>query len=195
MIAFNLALIAAILSPGPAFLVAVQTTLSSGRKSGVSIGLGLGLMAGLWTLAALLGLDAIFELFPAVYVAVKILGSAYLIYLAIKMWRSARETIKVKDAQSRHAFFRGLVINLFNPKSVLFAAAMLVVVFPKTLTLAESALVVANHLVVEIAFYVLLAFGMSSRAIVNRYLSVKAALDRTASLILGTLGIRLLTSR
>ncbi|HBB82909.1 MAG TPA: lysine transporter LysE, partial [Sulfitobacter sp.] len=54
LIAFNIALIASILSPGPAFLIALKTTLSSGRRAGVAVGLGLGLVASFWTLAALL---------------------------------------------------------------------------------------------------------------------------------------------
>jgi threonine/homoserine/homoserine lactone efflux protein len=37
LIAFNIALFAAIASPGPALLVAIQTTLSSGRTAGMSI--------------------------------------------------------------------------------------------------------------------------------------------------------------
>jgi threonine/homoserine/homoserine lactone efflux protein len=64
LIAFNVALLAAILSPGPAFLIAVKTTLSAGRKAGIAVGGGLGLMASTWTLLALLGLDAVFVLFP-----------------------------------------------------------------------------------------------------------------------------------
>ncbi|EDQ02868.1 indolepyruvate ferredoxin oxidoreductase, partial [Sulfitobacter indolifex HEL-45] len=52
LIAFNIALIASILSPGPAFLIALKTTLSSGRQAGVAVGLGLGLVASFWTLAA-----------------------------------------------------------------------------------------------------------------------------------------------
>ena len=79
LIAFNIALIAAILSPGPAFLVAVQTTLRSGRRAGIAVGCGLGLMASIWTAMALLGLDAVFAVFPWAYAAAKICGTVPLI--------------------------------------------------------------------------------------------------------------------
>lgn len=195
LIAFNLALFAAIVSPGPAFLVAIRTTVTGGRKAGIGIGLGLGLMAATWTMAALLGFEAVFRVFPWAYAVTKSLGAAYLIYIAYKMWRGARSPIESHEKLARHAFIQGLLINLLNPKSVLFAAAVLIVVFPPNMSAAENTLVVGNHVLVEFAFYTMLAFGMSSGAMKARYLRAKVYLDRTASLILGALGVRLLTGR
>ena len=56
LLAFNLALLVAIASPGPALPIAIGTTLSGGRSAGIAVGAGLGLMAATWTLMALLGL-------------------------------------------------------------------------------------------------------------------------------------------
>ena len=55
LLAFNIALLVAIASPGPALPMAIRTTLSGGRRAGVAVGAGLGLMAATWTLMALLG--------------------------------------------------------------------------------------------------------------------------------------------
>ena len=93
------------------------------------------------------------------------------------------------------AFVRGLLVNLSNPKSILFATAVLIVVFPPDMSAAEDAVVVANHFAVELVFYTILAFGMSSHAISVGYLRAKAVLDRIAAVILGGLGLRLLLSR
>jgi threonine/homoserine/homoserine lactone efflux protein len=46
LLAFNIALLAAVLNPGPAFLTAVQATLSSGRRAGIAMGCGLALVLG-----------------------------------------------------------------------------------------------------------------------------------------------------
>ncbi|MEM7724509.1 MAG: LysE family transporter, partial [Pseudomonadota bacterium] len=67
LIAFNLALLAAIASPGPSLLFLIRTTLAEGRAAGLAAAIGLGVMAALWTGAALLGLDALFSLFPWAY--------------------------------------------------------------------------------------------------------------------------------
>lgn len=195
LIAFNIALLAAIASPGPALLVAIQTTLRSGRKAGIAIGCGLGLMAALWTMMALLGLEAIFQLMPWAYAVAKFVGAIYLLYIAWRMWQGARNRVETETKPARHAFRQGFLINILNPKSVLFSAAVLIVIFPANMTLFENAVVVTNHLIIEVLFYASLAFGMSTRAVSNRYIKAKVYIDRTASVILGALGVRLLVSR
>ena len=74
IIAFNITLLAAMASPGPALVVAIRTVLSAGGRAGMAIGCGLGIAVAGWTLAALVGLDAVFTLFPWSYVLVKIVG-------------------------------------------------------------------------------------------------------------------------
>ena len=54
LVTFNIVLIVAIASPGPAMLMATQTSLSAGRTAGIAVGAGLGLMAAIWTMMALL---------------------------------------------------------------------------------------------------------------------------------------------
>lgn len=93
LIAFNLALAAALVSPGPALLYAIRTALSAGRAAGIATGLGLGTMAALWTLAALLGLEGLFRAFPWAYAAMKAAGALYLIWIAVQTWRSARDPL------------------------------------------------------------------------------------------------------
>ncbi|TCL09078.1 threonine/homoserine/homoserine lactone efflux protein [Shimia isoporae] len=195
LVAFNIALLAAIASPGPAFLVAVKTALTSGRRAGIAVGLGLGLMAALWTAAALFGLEVVFVAFPWAYTIVKTIGALYLIWIAYGMWKGARAPLETEVKPARHAFRQGVLINLMNPKSVLFAAAVLVVIFPPDMTLAENLLVVGNHLIVEWIVYTAIAFGMSTEMVSQRYLRGKVWLDRAAASVLGALGIRLLMDR
>lgn len=195
LLAFNIALLAAIASPRPAFLVAVQTTLNAGRVSGIAVGCGLSLMAATWTLMALLGLEAVFSVFPWLYSIVKLVGAAYLLYIAYNMWVGARRRARSKTRPTSHAFRQGLLLNFLNPKSVLFSAAVLIVVFPAQMSVLEDAAVVLDHLVVELLFYTALAYAMSTRVVSNRYLKVKVYIDRTASVVLGALGLRLLASR
>lgn len=198
LLAFNAALIAAVVSPGPALLVAIRTTLEAGRPAGIAIGCGLGLVAAGWTLMALLGLEGIFRLVPWGYAAVKTAGALYLIHIAIGTWRNARAGVAAEARPARgvrRALRDGALINLLNPKSVLFAAAVLVVIFPAGLSGAEMGIVVANHLAVELVFYGALAWVMSAESVRRRYLAAKLWLDRAAALVLGALGLRLLVDR
>ena len=95
----------------------------------------------------------------------------------------------------QHAFWSGLLVNLLNPKAVLFAAAVLIVIFPGKLSLAEGGILVTNHLIVEWGFYTVLAIVLSTKTVSARYLRAKVYLDRFAALVLGGLGARLLLAR
>jgi len=192
---FNIALIAAIASPGPALLVAIRTTLGGGRTAGVAIGCGLGFMAAAWTLMALLGLEGIFRLFPWAYTIIKIVGALYLLYIAWITWRGAKNPIAESAKPRTHAFRDGVFINLSNPKAVLFAAAVLIVIFPPDMTMLEKGFVVMNHFLVEVVFYSFLALVMSTEAVSITYLRAKVFLDRFAAVVLGALGLRLMFQR
>ena len=194
-IAFNLALLAAIASPGPAMLYAVRATLSGGRKVGISTGCGLGLMAALWTLMALIGLDGLFTLFPWAYTTFKIAGALYLLYVAWSTWRGASDPVEASDRPHARAFLGGLLVNLANPKSVLFAAAVLVVIFPPELTVAQKAVIFGNHLAIELIAYTSFALLLSTEPVSRRYLRAKPVLDRIAAAVLGALGVRLILER
>lgn len=193
--AFNLTLLAAMASPGPAFLLVLRNSIAEGPRAGILTGLGLGIVAALWTGAALAGLAAVFEVVPWLYAAMKAGGALYLIYLAWGMWRDAAKPLDTSVAARRRAFRAGLLVNLANPKSVLFAGAVIVVIFPAGLSAGDGALIVLNHLIVEICVYTAMALGLSSPPARAAYLRLKVWFDRIAAGIMGALGLRLILER
>ncbi|MGI9350131.1 MAG: LysE family translocator [Rhizobiaceae bacterium] len=192
ILAFNLALLAALVSPGPALLMAIRTNLVKGRSAGIRFGAGVGLMASVWTMMALLGLDSVFALFPWAYVFMKIVGAMYLLYLAWNTWRKACKPLDYSARAANHAFSEGFLLNMSNPKSVLFAATVLIVIFPPDLSFHAKAFIMANQFIVEFVSYSILAFVLNTRSVSERLLSAKTHLDRFAAFILCGLGIRLL---
>ncbi|MCR9127776.1 MAG: LysE family translocator [Rhodobacteraceae bacterium] len=196
LVAFNLLLAAAIVSPGPALLYMLRVSVRDGRGAGVRTGFGLGLAAAFWTLAALLGVEAVFTLVPWAYGTLRFIGGAYLIWLAWGMWRGAGTAPgEAAEARSRSHLLSGVLINLANPKSVLFAAAVLVVVFPKGLNAGEIALIVFNHFAVEAMFYLGFATLLGSSPARRLYLDTKSAIDRTCAGLMAALGLKLLLDR
>ena len=194
--AFNAALFVAVASPGPAFLVCLRASLRGGRAEGIATGLGLAAMAGIWTLAALAGLDAFFDAFPALYLGMKLVGAVVILFIAVQTWRGARAPIAdAPPSSGRRAFLAGFLMNLGNPKSILFAAGVLLIIFPPGLTALEMAVVTANHVALEALVYATLAVLMSRDAVRARYLAWKPAIARTMALVLGGLGLRLLLTR
>jgi threonine/homoserine/homoserine lactone efflux protein len=195
LLAFNAVLLAAIAAPGAALLYFIRTTVASGRAAGIATGLGLGLAAALWTLAALLGLEALFTLFPWAYLLLKAGGAAYLLWIALQTWRQARAPLAEAPAPRGRAILSGFALNLGNPKSMLFAAAVILVVFPQGLAAPDVALIVANHLLLEWAFYLLFALLLGSAPARASYIRLKPLFDRIAATLLGALGLRLLIER
>ena len=193
VLAFNLALLAALVSPGPAMPMALRTTLVSGRRAGILFGLGLGAMAAAWTGMALMGLHVIFDLFPWIYTALKIIGAAYLIWMAISTWRNAAAPVEAQVGPNRHApFLGGVLVNLANPKSILFAAAVLVVIFPPDMAIGGKLLIVFNQFAIEGLAYFCFAMMLSTGPARAGYLRLKPLFDRLAAAVLGALGLRLL---
>lgn len=195
LVAFNLTLLAAMAAPGPALLYALRQSISGGFRTGLATGAGLATVAALWTAAALLGLKAVFALVPWAYLALKVAGAFYLIYVAVALWRHARQpAAAVADPGSR-AFVGGMLVNLANPKAVLFSASVLIVIFPADLSLADKALITLNHLAVELTVYAGFAAALSTPPARMGYLRLKPVIDRTAGVLLGALGLRLLLDR
>ena len=87
IITFNIVLLAAILSPGPAFLYIMTTSVSRGRVAGSAAGLGLNIMAAIWTLLAILGLEVLISFVPGLYLSIRIAGALYLFWIAVGLWR------------------------------------------------------------------------------------------------------------
>lgn len=195
LIAFNLTLLAAMAAPGPALLYALRQSIAGGFRAGLLTGFGLAIVAATWTGAALLGLKAVFAVVPWAYLALKVIGALYLLYVAYALWRDARQPISDSAHPGARAFLGGMLVNLANPKSILFAASVLIVIFPPDLTLANKALIVANHLAVEVTVYAAFAALLSTPPARAGYLRLKSAIDRVAGAVLGALGLRLLLDR
>jgi len=192
---FNVALFFAVAAPGPAFLLCSQAALRGGRAEGAAVGAGLAVMAGLWTLAALAGLDTLFELFPGLYTAMRLGGAALILFFAIMIWRGADAPVEATlPVSGRRAFLRGFALNLANPKSIIFSAGVLLVIFPPDLSPAEMALITANHIVLEVVVYAAIASVLTRPSVRARYLGHKPLLSRAMALVLGGLGLRLLVT-
>ncbi|MEZ5674366.1 Threonine/homoserine/homoserine lactone efflux protein [Thalassovita litoralis] len=193
LLAFNLAILGALASPGPAVIAMLRASLGSGRRAGFLCGLGLSVGATLWSLLAVLGLSALFAVAPWAFLALKIAGGAYLIWLALSLWRNADAPAQAEAPQGLNGFRLGLVTNMANPKAVVFIAAIFTTVFPAMPTGASAALVLANHLALEIMFYSALTFGLTIPAFRAAYMRFKAVFDRAAAAVLGVMALRIAT--
>jgi threonine/homoserine/homoserine lactone efflux protein len=114
--------------PGPALLYTAAQTLARGRKAGFMAALGLHLGGYVHVTAAALGLSAIFTHVPELYTLVKLLGAGYLVWLGICFIRQ-KDTVEqlpqVKARGAWRAFLQSIMVEVLNPKTVIFFIAFL----------------------------------------------------------------------
>lgn len=124
------------LSPGPDNLFVLMQSVQRGPRAGLAVvrGLCLGIVGH--TAAVALGLAAVVAASPVAFELMKACGAAYLLYLAWGAWRAP---VQAQDtpAQGRTAWpalgwregirlmGRGVVMNLTNPKVLIFFLALL----------------------------------------------------------------------
>ena len=77
----------AVITPGPNFFTTAQLAASCSRRHGLFAALGVASGTVLWGLAGGLGIKSLFTAAPALYLAFKIAGGCYLIYLGLKQFR------------------------------------------------------------------------------------------------------------
>lgn len=183
----------AILSPGPGVIAVSQGAFALGRRRALPYALGLALGASAWCIFALLGLTVIFRALPWTYVALKILGGAYLVWIAAKMWRHSADPLPDPAQGTRGmGFGGGVMLNLSNPKPALFYSAVLLSIFPVALTAGDKVAIYATAAGVELSFYAALASLMALPWLRRRYYAAKFWIDRIAGLAIGLLGLSLI---
>jgi threonine/homoserine/homoserine lactone efflux protein len=115
--------------PGPAMLYAAAQTLARGRMSGLMASLGIHLGCYVHVVAAAAGLSVLFHAVPPLYVAVKLAGAAYLVWLGISLFRRKSDGADLKTGMApksgRKAFMQSVLVEVLNPKTALFFLAFL----------------------------------------------------------------------
>ncbi|WP_372802432.1 LysE family translocator [Paracoccus seriniphilus] len=190
---FAATLAVAILSPGPGVIAVSQSAFAMGRQRALPYGWGLAFGASLWCLGALLGLTVVFRILPWTFTVMKFIGGLYLLWVAHKMWRGAPEPLPdPAEAQLGMNFRGGMTLNLSNPKPALFYSAVLLSIFPATLSLADKGVIYLTAVSLELSFYTALSCLMALPLLRRRYYAAKFWIDRIAASAIGLLGLSLI---
>ncbi|HEC26557.1 MAG TPA: LysE family translocator [Gammaproteobacteria bacterium] len=111
------------LIPGVGVLVVSARSAASGFIHGAFTTLGIVVGDIIFILLAILGLSILVETMGDLFVLVKYLGGAYLVWLGIALWRSKLKTVEAEgavDSSLLSSFMTGLFITLGDQKAILF---------------------------------------------------------------------------
>lgn len=165
LMVFAAALLVAAASPGPGLAALVARVLARGRAGAVAFTAGLAIGDVVWLAAAVTGLSALAQTFGGVFLAIKYLGAAYLLYLAYRLWTAPVAVVSATEAPrsegSGRLFLAGLAVTLGNPKVMVFYLALVPTLLDigaiTPLAFAELALVTLAVLALVFGAYIVLA--------------------------------------
>lgn len=192
-----LALMLGAMSPGPTFIYVAKNSIAISRKHGLFTALGTGTGAALFGLFAVLGLQAVLLAVPSAYLILKVCGGLYLLWLAFKIIRHAKEPLGQIDMATHQmsyaqAYRLGLITQLSNPKTAIVLAGIFTALLPKEIPSYFYVVLPLLCLFIDAGWYSLVAVALSAEKPRQVYLKFKTGFDRVAGGVMGLLGLKLI---
>jgi len=140
LITFAAVYFVAVATPGPGVAALIARVFGQGLEGVAPFIAGYFVADMIWLALAATGLSVVAKAFAGVFLAIKLAGAAYLLYLGWKMATSPVALAEIPPPASRgwRAFLSSLSLTLGNPKvMVFFLSIMPLVVDVRTLTLPQ----------------------------------------------------------
>jgi threonine/homoserine/homoserine lactone efflux protein len=175
MTVYILASLALIATPGQDMLYVITRSLAQGRFAGVCSAIGVCIGILVHTALAALGVGAILHASETLFLALKFVGAAYLVYLGIRLLLTrdgANLSAQARAPLSPAALLRqGILSNVTNPKIVLFFFAFL----PQFVSVDEAAawprMLELSSVFMLVTLVVFVIYGLLAAGVRNRILS------------------------
>lgn len=182
------------ISPGPSFIFVARTALASGRGAGVRAAIGMAAAGAFYALIAVLGLAAILNTTPLLFLAVKAVGAAFLGYIGYSMIKHAKLPLApVGDPkEARGGFWRGLLVQLGNPKTVVVYTSVFAALLPDSPALWLVSALPLSIGAIEGAWYLVVVLVFATARANASYSKAKPLIDRIAGVLMLLLALRLI---
>ena len=193
----------AIVSPGPNFIMVVNTALADSRRAGFYTALGVATGSGLFALAGMLGLILVINSLPYFAIFAPLVGGVYLVWLGYKMIRSKRRDSSSGDfvpavaTDILHpvaAYRAGLLTNLANPKAWAFYLSLFTLVMIPETPFWAKVLLNLFMFIISFAWYATVALLITDIRIRPLFLRVQHLVQALLGILLIGLGGRLLVT-
>ncbi|NNH78949.1 LysE family translocator [Acinetobacter sp. ANC 5380] len=193
----TLALMLGAISPGPTFIYVAKNSIAISRKHGLFTALGTGTGAAIFGLLAVMGLQAVLLAVPSAYLALKICGGLYLLWLAFKIIKHAKEPMdsadtSVQPMSYKQAYRLGLITQMSNPKIAIILASVFTALLPKDIPAYFYVVLPVLCFFIDAGWYSLVAVALSAEGPRKVYLKSKVLFDRIAGGVMTLLGLKLI---
>jgi threonine/homoserine/homoserine lactone efflux protein len=187
------------MSPGPSFVMVSRIAVSRSRIDGLAAALGMGLGGVVFSILALAGLTALLSQFEWLYLALKVAGGIYLIYISFRIWRGASDPLDMGETALGtravgRSFMSAFLTQISNPKTIVVYASIFAALLPQSIPIGLIVAIPIGVFAVEAGWYTIVAYAFSARHPRRVYLSAKAWIDRLAGTVMAGLGLQLVIS-
>jgi threonine/homoserine/homoserine lactone efflux protein len=191
---FVLVALVVIVAPGQDTALTIRNTLGGGRRAGILTAAGVVVGQVTWVVATSVGLAALLVASEPAFLALRVAGGLYLVYLGARSlwsaWCGARVAVAV--APRRAPFREGVLSNLGNPKMAVFFTSLLPQFASSFAGLLALGLVFATLTLLWLSLYAVVV--ARAGAVLRRSL-VRRLLDAVTGAVLVALGLRVATER
>jgi threonine/homoserine/homoserine lactone efflux protein len=189
------------LTPGPDNIFVLLQSAMRGPKAGMLIVLGLCSGLLVHTTAVALGLSALFAASAVAFTVLKLVGAAYLLYLAWQAFRAPtgiEQTTSRETMSARQTYLRGVIMNVTNPKVAIFFLAFLPqFAHPENGSMTVQMLLLGGIFIVAtlIVFSAIAYFSGAFGALLIRSDRAQRWLNRLAGTVFAGLAVKLATAQ
>ncbi|MGO2304603.1 MAG: LysE family transporter [Providencia sp.] len=184
-------------NPGANLFIVVQTTLSSGKKAGLTCGYGVVLGNAIYSGLGLFGLVTLMSEFGYLFSLIKILGGLYLLYYAISVFKN-RTQLNLSTQNSLESFpvvtyfRRGLISDLSNPQTILFFISIFSTTITPTTPLWTKIIIWLGIVIASLVWRIILCQTFSLSSVRRTYSRIHKVVGKIVGFILGGLATRLI---
>lgn len=116
-------------TPGPGTLAVLNSALFFGVRRTLPVMFGILFGMGVVSVATVTGLSALILHSELAFMAIKYIGGLYIGYLGVRilwpLFKSAQGELKSKRPERQMTFTTGVILSIFNPKTLVFFTALL----------------------------------------------------------------------
>jgi threonine efflux protein len=189
--------LAAVVSPGPNFLVVSRLALSRSRQSAIGATIGIAIGSLIYAALTLFGLSVLILRFAWLGDTIRVVGGAYLVWLGIQAWRarpgspSCPAPEPVRDVTSLLRGLRvGFLTEITNPKGIAFFLGLFAAAVPPATPFWTKLAVLSAGGMIELAWYTTVSFALSSGPMLTGYQKIRWTVDRVIGTLLIAIGLK-----
>jgi threonine/homoserine/homoserine lactone efflux protein len=192
----------AVVSPGPAVVALINTSMTKGRKAGMAFATGIMTGSLVWASLSAIGLAALIAAYAELLVVIKIAGGIYLLYLAWKAFRSAASTDEALRQASGDGgetlgrlYLKGFLLHLTNPKAIFIWISLVSLGLPTGAPASIMLVYIIGCLSIGLLSLNAMALMFSTSPVVAGYRKARRYIEATMGAFFALAGVKMLTTQ